>query len=146
MTLPASDPFSVLTGLSAVREYATPAIGTATRMLQAVALHFAEGVLLIEALPEYDECDLRLTTEPVLQHAEDEAVWSDVSEALPWRRFIGQGVSLWRWQLTNQSGYTDGAQVHLIARGEPDDELEVQWMVAASMLHGSVLTPLPSRG
>ncbi len=147
MTLPASEPSTVLTGLSAVAEFALAADGESVRTLWAVALRFNEGVLLVEALPEQDECAMRLLAEPTLQHWDDaDGAWSDLSKALPWSRFIGEGVSLWRWRLTNQSGYTDGAQVHLIARGDPDDEVEVQWMVEASRLRGSVLQPLPASG
>ncbi len=115
-------------------------------MLLAVALRFSEGVLLVEALPEYDECAIRLVTEPVLQHPDSLGAWTEVSVAAPWNRFVGAGVSLWRWRLTNQSGYTDGAQVNLAVSGEPGDEVEVQWMVEASCLRASVLTPLHHKG
>jgi hypothetical protein len=134
---------TVLTALSSVSEYAVPADADAVRLLLAVALRFREGVLLVEALPEYDECDMRLVAEPVLQHGDAAGLWEVVSGTALWSPFIGEGACLWRWQLTNQSGCRDGAQIHLSAPG--GREAEVQWMVEASALRPSVLTPMQDR-
>lgn len=93
MTDPAGDPASVLTGLSSVSEHAVPADEELPPRRYAVALQFSQGVLLIEALPERDERDMRLLPKPVLQHADPEADWADVSDEPPWNRFIGAGVA-----------------------------------------------------
>jgi len=104
---------AVLTELSRVTEYTFAEAGVVDdRWLVAVALHFAEGTLAIEVDPNSDEVAMRLVAFVILEHWSDAAIARDVTQHPAWASHIGAHC-LWRWMLTNQQGYTDGAQIEL---------------------------------
>jgi hypothetical protein len=127
-----SDQVAVLTELSRVTEYMYAEAGVVDdRWLVAVALHFAEGTLVIEVDPNSDEVAMALVAFVVLEHWSDAAIARDATQQPAWASHIGAHC-LWRWTLTNQQGYTDGAQIEL-ELGQ--STITVQWVAAASKLH-----------
>ena len=128
------DHVPVLTDLSAVSEYTWAEDGEADRhWLVAVALHFAEGALAIEVEPDSDEVSMRLTPAVRLAHWAGLSAVEDVSNQAPWSGLLRASCA-WRWHLTNQQGYTDGAQVELSVG---QDAITFQWVAAASQLHAA---------
>jgi hypothetical protein len=94
-----------LTSLSAVSQYTRAAHGEADpHWLAAVALHFAEGVLVIEAEPDTDEVAMRLAPAVNLAHWAGTSAVEDVSARAGWSGLLGASCG-WRWHLTNQQGY-----------------------------------------
>jgi len=129
---------SVLTDLSAVAEYTyADDDGVDPRWVVAVALHFAEGVLVIEAEPDTDQVEMRLQPDAELKYWAGESATADASQRAVWSGLLGADCG-WRWQLTNQQGYTDGAQVEL-ATGR-DRTTTLQWVCVASALKEARVT------
>jgi hypothetical protein len=126
-----SDQVAVLTELTRVTEYTYAEAGVVDdRWLVAVALHFAEGTLVIEVDPNSDEVTMRLVEVVALDHWSDAAIARDATQQPAWASHI-DAHCLWRWTLTNQQGYTDGAQIEL-ELGQ--STITVQWVAGASRL------------
>jgi hypothetical protein len=120
----------VLTNLRKYVEYTLGVFGDSQgHALVAVALHFNEGVLVIEVDPEDDTVDIRLGSEADLLHSPG-TTESDRSFEPQWSPLLGFNCA-WRWVFTNQQGYRDGAQVELSHDGQ---HFGFQWIAAASSL------------
>jgi Family of unknown function (DUF6334) len=76
---------------------------------------------------------MRLTSAVSLAHWVGTSAVEDVSNQEPWLGLLGASC-VRRWYLTNQQGYTDGAQVELSAG---QDAVTFQWVAAASQLHAA---------
>jgi hypothetical protein len=98
----------VLTDMPRYVEYTDQGIDSSGRqMLFAVALHFNEGVLVIEVDPDDDTVSMRLSPVVDLVHW-PHAVATDRSVERSWPLRLGANCR-WRWLLMNQQGYQDGA-------------------------------------
>jgi hypothetical protein len=124
-----------LTDLAAVSEYTyANDVEADPRWLVAVALHFAEGVLIIEAEPATDQAEMRLQPDAGLQYWAGKSAVADASQRPMWSGLLG-AKCVWRWRLTNQQGYADGAQVELsVGRG---CTATFQWIAIASRLQAA---------
>lgn len=100
--------------------------------LAGLMLGFERGAVMIEAVGDDDTISVRAVRE-----GDGEVL----SELTPWRDGIGRGV-IWVWSLTNQQGYQDGLQLEFGKPAQPDqpDQLSVQIMAAASVLHVSTVS------
>lgn len=117
----------VLTCLEDLVHYVDPETGR----VAAVGFEFAEGFLDVQVDPDSDEANLSFG-----QSRPDRLVWwpeaapHSVIETAPYKAARGLN-SVWRWQLRNQLGYTDGFQIEL---GATDSPLIIQVVAAASAL------------
>ena len=109
-----------------------------TASLAALVLQFAEADLVVEATAD-DEVVLRVEEQGSLQHwSSDDAAPHDASAKPHWSVLIGTDCP-WRWQLTNQQGYSDGAQVEFTRGAETTTR---QWIGAGSKLHEATVAGL----
>jgi hypothetical protein len=136
-----------LTNLARVEEYryvwGDDAAYARRNSLAAVALHFDEGVLLIEVNGEFDEADMTLGRVANLRHCEAaDCRVEDVTASSQWAALVGANSS-WRWSMLNQQGYTDGAQIELTSKERLDTTF--QWIAQASALAAAVVTPVQRR-
>jgi hypothetical protein len=121
---PVADHVSVLTHLAGYVEYRYE-----NTLIAAVALDFDQGKLVVEVNPDDDTVAIRLSQNVELLHWADAIAYERTDES-PWSSRLGANC-VWRWLLTNQQGYQDGAQVELSRDGQ---YFVVQWIAQASSL------------
>jgi hypothetical protein len=123
---------AVLTNLSRIEYYLyrDDEVSSKESWLVAIALQFQEARMIVEVNPDTDEADLFVGKDSVLRYWTTNSVVRDVTAQPEWSGLVGADC-VWWWQLKNQQGYADGAQIEFTRNATITTR---QWIAEASRL------------